>query len=41
MFYRTTILSVRHNGVAALGGDGQVTLQNAVVKHNANKVRRI
>ena len=41
MFHGTTILSVRHNGVTALGGDGQVTLQDAVVKHNANKVRRI
>ncbi len=41
MFYRTTILSVRHNGSVALGGDGQITLQDAVVKHNANKIRRI
>ena len=41
MFHGTTILSVRHNGAVALGGDGQVTLQNSVVKRNANKVRRI
>jgi ATP-dependent HslUV protease subunit HslV len=41
MFHGTTILSVRHNGAVALGGDGQVTLQDAVVKHNANKVRRV
>ena len=41
MFYRTTILSVRHNGSVALGGDGQITLQDTVVKHNASKVRRI
>jgi ATP-dependent HslUV protease subunit HslV len=41
MFYRTTILSVRHNGSVALGGDGQITLQDTVVKHNANKIRRI
>jgi ATP-dependent HslUV protease subunit HslV len=41
MFYRTTILSVRHNGSVALGGDGQITLQNTVVKHNASKIRRI
>ena len=41
MFHGTTILSVRHNGAVALGGDGQITLQDAVVKHNANKVRRI
>jgi ATP-dependent HslUV protease subunit HslV len=41
MFYRTTILSVRHNGSVALGGDGQITLQDTVVKHNASKIRRI
>ncbi len=41
MFHGTTILSVRHNGAVALGGDGQVTLQDAVVKHRANKVRRV
>ncbi len=41
MFHGTTIISVRHNGSVALGGDGQVTLQDTVVKHNANKVRRI
>jgi len=41
MFHRTTILSVRHNGSVALGGDGQITLQDTVVKHNASKVRRI
>lgn len=41
MLRGTTILSVRRNGTVALGGDGQVTLQDAVVKHNANKVRRI
>lgn len=37
----TTILSVRHNGKVALGGDGQVTLGNTVVKHSAQKVRRM
>ena len=41
MFRGTTILSVRHNGTVALGGDGQVTLQDAVVKHNATKIRKI
>lgn len=41
MFHGTTILSVRQNGAVALGGDGQVTLQDAIVKHNAKKVRRI
>ncbi|MEZ6187041.1 MAG: ATP-dependent protease subunit HslV [Planctomycetota bacterium] len=37
----TTILSVRHQGKVALGGDGQVTLGNTVVKPNAVKVRRL
>ncbi len=37
----TTILSVRHSGKVALGGDGQVTLGNTVVKHSAQKVRRM
>ncbi len=37
----TTILSVRRNGQVALGGDGQVTLGNTVVKHDANKIRRV
>src|ERR1700741_2922798 len=37
----TTILSVRRNGQAALGGDGPVTLGNTVVKHDAAKIRRV
>jgi ATP-dependent HslUV protease subunit HslV len=37
----TTILGVIHNGQAAIGGDGQVTLGNTVVKHNAFKIRKI
>lgn len=37
----TTILGVVHNGVAALGGDGQVTLGNTVMKHNALKIRKL
>jgi ATP-dependent HslUV protease subunit HslV len=37
----TTIISVRHNGVVALGGDGQVTLGSAIVKGDANKIRRL
>src|SRR5690606_4186874 len=35
----TTILSVRHNGRVALGGDGQVTVGETVMKSNAQKVR--
>jgi ATP-dependent HslUV protease subunit HslV len=37
----TTILSVRRNGVVAMGGDGQVTVGNTVMKGNARKVRRL
>lgn len=37
----TTILSVRRNGMVVIGGDGQVSLGNTVMKGNACKVRRI
>lgn len=37
----TTICGVIHNGQAAIGGDGQVTLGNAVVKHNSLKIRKL
>ena len=37
----TTILSVRRNGRVVIGGDGQVTLGNTVIKGNAKKVRRL
>ncbi len=37
----TTILAVRHKGGVALGGDGQVTLGNVVMKADARKVRRL
>lgn len=40
-FHGTTILSVRRGAQVALGGDGQVTLGNIVVKGTARKVRRI
>jgi ATP-dependent HslUV protease subunit HslV len=40
-FHGTTILSVRRAGQVALGGDGQVTLGNIVVKATARKVRRL
>jgi len=40
-FHGTTILAVRLNGTLAVAGDGQVTLNNTVVKHHARKVRRI
>jgi ATP-dependent HslUV protease subunit HslV len=37
----TTILAVRHQGRVAMGGDGQVTLGNTVVKADAMKIRRL
>ncbi len=40
-FHGTTILSVRRGRSVALGGDGQVTLGNIVVKSTARKVRRL
>jgi ATP-dependent HslUV protease subunit HslV len=40
-FHGTTILSVRRGKRVALGGDGQVTLGNVVVKATARKVRRL
>ncbi|MFL5242135.1 MAG: ATP-dependent protease subunit HslV [Gemmataceae bacterium] len=40
-FRSTTILAIRHNGKVALGGDGQVTLGNVVMKSDAHKVRRL
>lgn len=41
-FHGTTVLAVVRSGVAVMGGDGQVTFaQNTVLKHTANKVRRL
>jgi ATP-dependent HslUV protease, peptidase subunit HslV len=40
-FHGTTIVSARRGAVVAMGGDGQVTLGNIVVKQTARKVRRI
>jgi ATP-dependent HslUV protease subunit HslV len=40
-YHGTTILSVRRGASVALGGDGQVTLGNIVVKASARKVRRL
>ncbi len=37
----TTILSVRRNGQVVIGGDGQVSMGNTVMKGNARKVRRL
>ncbi len=40
-FHGTTIVSARRNGIVVIGGDGQVTLGNTVMKGNARKVRRL
>ncbi len=40
-FKGTTIVSVRRNGKVALGGDGQVSLGNTIMKGNARKIRRL
>lgn len=37
----TTIVAVKRDGKIALGGDGQVTIENTIMKQSAKKVRRI
>ena len=37
----TTVLGIIHNGEAAIGGDGQATMQDTVMKATVNKVRRL
>ncbi len=37
----TTILTVRHRGAVAMGGDGQVTVTNTIMKADVNKIRRL
>lgn len=39
--HATTILTVQHNGKVAMGGDGQVTLGNAIMKQDAMKIRKL
>lgn len=42
MFAGTTVVAVRKNGSLAMAGDGQVTMgQGVIVKHGANKIRRL
>ncbi|NOY39520.1 MAG: ATP-dependent protease subunit HslV [Nitrospirae bacterium] len=41
MIRGTTILCVRKDGKVAIGGDGQVTMGNTVLKHNARKTRKM
>ena len=40
-FVSTTVLGVRRGGEAAMGGDGQVTLEGTILKNTARKVRRL
>jgi len=37
----TTVLCVKHKGKTVIGGDGQVSFQNTVMKHGAKKIRRL
>ena len=37
----TTIIALRRNSKLAMGGDGQVTMGNAIMKSNASKLRKI
>jgi ATP-dependent HslUV protease, peptidase subunit HslV len=39
--HSTTILTVRHQGIVAMGGDGQVTVNNTIMKSDVNKIRRL
>ena len=39
--YATTIIGLRRNGQVAIGGDGQVTLGNTVMKQKSNKIRKL
>ncbi|MCJ7458524.1 MAG: ATP-dependent protease subunit HslV [candidate division Zixibacteria bacterium] len=39
--YGTTILGIRHKGKVAIGGDGQVSFENTIIKQNARKLRRL
>jgi ATP-dependent HslUV protease subunit HslV len=39
--HATTIIGLRHKGKVAIGGDGQVTLGNTMMKQHSNKIRRL
>ncbi len=41
MIRSTTIIGIRHKGKVAVGGDGQVSFENTILKHSANKLRRL
>lgn len=39
--HSTTILAIRHQGLLVFAGDGQVTVNNTIMKHGAKKIRRM
>jgi len=41
VYHATTILGILHNGKAAIAGDGQVTLEDTIMKKSANKIRKL
>lgn len=41
MIKGTTVLCVKRDGKVAIAGDGQVTMGNTILKHNARKIRRV
>lgn len=41
VIHSTTVIGIIHKGKAVIGADGQVTVGNAVLKHNAKKIRKI
>jgi len=41
IIYSTTIIGIRHKSKVAMGGDGQVTLGNAIMKHSSRKIRKM
>ncbi len=41
IIHATTVLGLTHNGATVIGGDGQVTIGQTVMKHKARKVRRL
>ncbi|NIP43196.1 MAG: ATP-dependent protease subunit HslV [candidate division Zixibacteria bacterium] len=41
IYHATTILGILHNGKAAIAGDGQVTLEDTIMKRTANKIRKL
>lgn len=40
-FHSTTVMALRKNGQVAMGGDGQVTMNQTVIKHKAKKIRKM